>query len=115
VKAFVLDENVPACLRFTPTLPVIACRDALGGSASDADIWEYARQTECVIITKDADFSDLMLASTPPPWVIHLRFGNLRRQDYHALLARVWPRLETLLPEHKLIRVYEDRIEAFKK
>ena len=115
MKGFVLDENVPACLSFTPTLPVISCRSAMGPSASDAGIWEFAKRTECAIITKDADFSDLMLASTPPPWVIHLRFGNLRRRDFHALLARAWPRIESLLPEHKLIRVYEDRIEAFKK
>jgi predicted nuclease of predicted toxin-antitoxin system len=54
------------------------------------------------------------MISTPPPWIVHLRFGNLRRKDFHALLAKMWPRIEALLPAHKLICVYKDRIEAFR-
>ena len=49
----------------------------------------------------------------PPPWIVHLRFGNRRRNDYHALLAKMWPNIEALLPSHKLICVYHNRIEAF--
>jgi predicted nuclease of predicted toxin-antitoxin system len=41
-----------------------------------------------------------------------LRFGNLRRRDFHQLLAKVWPQIEGLLPAHKLICVYHDRIES---
>ena len=84
----------------------------LGPSASDTALWSFAAQREFVIVTKDADFSDRILVSTPPPWVVHLRFGNLRRRDYHALLVRVWPRIEALLPANKLINVFADRIEA---
>jgi hypothetical protein len=28
------------------------------------------------------------------------------------MLARVWPRIETLLKSHKLVNVYADRIEG---
>ena len=49
---------------------------------------------------------------TPPPWVVHLRFGNLRRNEFHALLARVWPQIERLLKSHKLVNVYSDRLEG---
>jgi predicted nuclease of predicted toxin-antitoxin system len=115
VKAFLFDENVPNRLSIVPTQPVLATRDAIGARATDKEIWDFARRKEYVIVSKDTDFSDLILASQPPPWVVHLRFGNLRRCDYHRLLAQVWPRIESLLPEHKLIRVYADRIEAFKK
>jgi predicted nuclease of predicted toxin-antitoxin system len=44
--------------------------------------------------------------------VVHLRFGNLRSDEYHALLARLWPQIETLLKTHKLVNVYADRLEA---
>ena len=54
------------------------------------------------------------MLSAPPPWIVHLRFGNLRRKEYHALLAKMWPHIEALLPTHKLICVYADRIEAFR-
>lgn len=43
---------------------------------------------------------------------MHLRIGNLRRADFHAFLTRVWPQIEALLPTHKLVNVYPDRIEA---
>lgn len=65
-------------------------------------------------MSKDADFSHRMMTQTPPPWVVHVRFGNLRLKDFQATLARLWPAIEALLPEHKLINVYLDRIEAVK-
>jgi hypothetical protein len=38
--------------------------------------------------------------------------GNLRLHDYHRLLSQMWPHVEALLPKHKMIAVYADRIEA---
>lgn len=114
MKALLLDENVPSRLRFVPTLPVIATRAVLGEGAPDSRVWEFAKENSHVILTKDTDYSDLVLAEGPPPWVVHLRFGNMPRREFHALLSRLWTRVESLLPEHKLIRVYEDRIEAVK-
>lgn len=65
-----------------------------------------------MIVSKDADFSDRIITQSPPPRVVHLRFGNLGRNDFHALLARIWPRIETLLKSHKLVNVFADRIEG---
>jgi predicted nuclease of predicted toxin-antitoxin system len=65
-----------------------------------------------VIVSKDADFSDRIILQSPPPWVVHLRFGNLRRKEFHARLARVWPQVEGLLKTHKLVNVYADRLEG---
>jgi hypothetical protein len=42
----------------------------------------------------------------------HARSNNMRRREFHAFLVRIWPEVESLLPAHKLINVYEDRIEA---
>lgn len=53
-----------------------------------------------------------MLLSNPPQWIVHLRFGNLRKREFHDLLARLWPQVEALLPKHKLVIVYADLIEA---
>ncbi len=111
MNGFLFDENLPRRMRFTPSRPVKHV-EALGTSPEDATIWEYARQGGLVIVTKDADFSDRILLTQPPPWVVHLRIGNLRRADFHAFLARIWPQVEALLPTHKLVNVYADRIEA---
>jgi predicted nuclease of predicted toxin-antitoxin system len=113
LKGFLLDENLPARLTFIPSLPVVHSTD-LGRGVTDTFIWEYARVHSLVIVTKDADFSNRMFVSSPPPWVIHLRFGNMRRRDFHSLLAKVWPNIEALLPAHKLVNVYPNRIEGIK-
>jgi predicted nuclease of predicted toxin-antitoxin system len=67
---------------------------------------------DLVIATKDADFSGRIILQSPPPRVVHLRFGNLRRGEFHALLARVWPQVEGLLKTHKLVSVHADRVEG---
>lgn len=111
MKGFFFDENLPSRLTFTPSHPLVA-GTGLGSSPTDTQVWEFARQGALVIVSKDADFSERIILSTPPPWVVHLRFGNLRRRDFHALLARVWPQVETLLKTHKLVNVYLDRVEG---
>lgn len=92
-------------------MPVCHSSD-VGRHPSDEDLWKYAKANNLVIVTKDADFSNRILVTEPPPWVIHLRFGNLRRADFHRFLEQIWPRLEIFLPSNKMINVYLDRIEA---
>jgi predicted nuclease of predicted toxin-antitoxin system len=111
MKGWLLDQNLPAQLTFAPALPTIAAT-TLGSSPTDSELWNYARQHALAIITKDADFSGRVILHTPPPWIVHLRFGNLRRRDFHTVLARMWPQIEAHLPAHKLINVYADRVEA---
>ena len=111
MKGFLLDENLPARLRFKPKLPVFPAAKA-GKTPSDTQIWDYARRHDLVIVSKDADFSERIIASSPPPKVVHLRFGNLRKDEFHELLARVWPKVEMLLKSHKLVNVHADRIEG---
>jgi predicted nuclease of predicted toxin-antitoxin system len=72
---------------------------------------EHARREFLVVVTKDADFSDRIILATPP-WVVHLRFGNMRRKENHAHVARVWPQIEALLTSHKLVNVFANRVEG---
>lgn len=111
MKGFLLDENIPVNLRFEASLPFIAVAE-LGSSPTDSKIWDHATRKELVIVTKDADFSGRMILHSPPPWVVHLKFGNLNRFAYHEFMAKVWPEIESLLEGHKLINVHLDRVEA---
>jgi predicted nuclease of predicted toxin-antitoxin system len=113
LNGFLVDENIPSRLMIAPALPVIHSR-SLGISPSDTALWLYAREHSLAIVTKDADFSNRIMVSDPPPWIVRLRFGNMRRVEFHALLAKMWPHIESLLPTHKLISVYTDRIEFIK-
>lgn len=113
MKGYLLDENLPRRLTFTPSLPVTHASE-LGTSPTDTQLWEHARAHRLAIVSKDADFSDRIMLSGAPPWIVRLAFGNLRLADYHAALARAWPQIEALLPAHKLLIVHADRVEAVK-
>ena len=41
MKGFLLDENLPARLRFSPSLPVVSVAE-LGPSPSDYAVWDFA-------------------------------------------------------------------------
>lgn len=111
MKGFIFDGNVPSRLQFSPKLPIVLL-SKVGRNPSDSEIWEYSRKHDLVIVSKDADFSDRIIAKSPPPRVVHLRFGNLRRSAFHALLARRWPQVGSLLKAHKLVNVYTDCVEG---
>jgi predicted nuclease of predicted toxin-antitoxin system len=113
VKGYLFDENLPRRLTITPSLSV-TFSDSLGTSPSDTVVWNHARSNALAIVTKDSDFSHRIMQSSPPPWVVHLRFGNLRLKQFHDHLAKTWPQVERLLPDHKLVCVYIDRVEAFR-
>ena len=111
MKGCLFDENLPSRLLFSPKVPIVST-SKIGKQPTDSQIWEFARKHDLVIVSKDADFSDRIITQSPPPRVVHLRFGNLRRSEFHALLARVWPQIETLLKSHKLVNAYADRLEG---
>lgn len=44
--------------------------------SQDVTIWEYAKENQYTIVTKDSDFNDLCLLKGFPPKVIWIRKGN---------------------------------------
>jgi predicted nuclease of predicted toxin-antitoxin system len=111
MTGYLLDENLPAAALADLALPVFRATD-VGLRCSDDQIWEFAKARDLVIVTQDFDFSGRMLRHTPPPQVVHLRTGNLRRSDMIRLLRRSWPQVERMLPKPKLIYLYPDRLEG---
>ena len=112
MNGFLFDENLPFNVQITPSKPVRHVTD-LGVSLSDTEIWEYAKTHNLVIVTKDADFSDRIIITNPPPRIVHLRVGNMRIREFHVFLNSVWPQVETLIAQNKLVNVYLTQIEAF--
>jgi predicted nuclease of predicted toxin-antitoxin system len=111
VKGFLIDENLPDRLRLKLPLPVMHSTD-IAQSPSDEVIWEFARAHELVIITKDADFTERAMLGQPPPWIVHLRVGNLRRKEFEEFSSRNLSKILAHLPDTKLVSVYTDRIET---
>lgn len=57
-------------------------------SASDAEIWEYARSNGFVIVTQDSDFNERSLVYGYPPKVIWFRTNNTSTQNIKKLLRK---------------------------
>ena len=63
---------------------------------SDKEIWEYAQREGFLIVTKDADFSDLCILLGFPPKVIWIRRGNCQTTAIESMLRRHHADIETL-------------------
>jgi predicted nuclease of predicted toxin-antitoxin system len=56
------------------------------GSAFDLDVWQYARDNDYMIVTKDADFSEFGVMKGFPPKVIWIRRGNCSTGEIETIL-----------------------------
>ena len=111
MNGLLIDDNLPMSLVLPSVLPAYHATD-FGENPTDTELWNLASERALVVITKDADFSNRILLGSSPPWIVHLRLGNLRLKDLIQQLTLLWPEVEVLLPRHKLVTVLHDRIEA---
>ena len=82
----------------------------LGDSWTDEQIWDYAQENNLIIVTKDSDFSNKLIAVEPPPKVVHLRIGNMKMKEFHDFISGIWPEVEEKIKNNKLVNVYSDKI-----
>jgi len=54
--------------------------------ASDSDIWQYAKDHDYIIMTKDKDFYHRISVFGPPPKVIWITRGNCRNKEMLQLI-----------------------------
>ena len=110
---YLIDVNLPYYFSLWNTHQFVHMHD-INDEWSDSEIWNYAKEHNLSIITKDSDFSNKILFAQPPPKVIHIRFGNLKMNSFFEVMQKLWPEVEKLNEENKLINVFSDRIEAIK-
>lgn len=64
--------------------------------ASDLIIWEYAKQNNFTIVTKDSDFYEMSTLYGVPPLLIWLKVGNSGKQEITDLLLKSKESIEQL-------------------
>lgn len=111
MSGFLIDVNLPHHFSLW-NQPNYIHQGNLNKEWSDRQIWQYAKEKNLAIVTKDSDFYHAILNSDPPPRVIHLRIGNMRIKVLHNFLHHIWPEVLALLESSKLVIIYEDRLEA---
>lgn len=108
---YLIDVNLPS--RFS----VWACSEYehvvhINDEMKDSEIWEYAKKNNLTIVTKDTDFSDMIMLNTPPPRVIHIKLGNMKMKEFHQKISDIWSDVCSMSKEYKLVRVHSNSIEG---
>lgn len=91
------DENLSSKLpnRIADIFPNSAHIYAIGmTSMQDVAIWNYAKDNDFIIVSKDADMHDLSLMRGNPPKVIWIRVGNCSTRQVETLLRREFAAIE---------------------
>lgn len=78
---YLIDVNLPYYFSLWNNDNYIHQRD-IDDECNDEQIWK--QENDMTIITKDSDFSNKILLHTPPPKIIHIRFGNMKMNRVEA-------------------------------
>ena len=109
---YVIDENLPYYFKRWNNSEFIHVFD-LPNISTDEEIWEFAKKKNLTIYTKDADFSNKIMFKSPPPKIVHLKIGNMKIAELYNFLNAIWLSILVELESHKLVNVFQDRIESF--
>ena len=66
------------------------------GQANDSAVWNFAKENEYVIVTKDADFHERRILLGKPPNVVWIRKGNCSTEQIELLLRQNFELIEDL-------------------
>jgi predicted nuclease of predicted toxin-antitoxin system len=64
--------------------------------STDAQVWNFARENDFTIVTRDADYGDLSAIAGYPPGIVWIRRGNCSTREIEALLRAHREALEAL-------------------
>ncbi|MEM7585480.1 MAG: DUF5615 family PIN-like protein [Acidobacteriota bacterium] len=108
---YLIDANLPYYFSVWHGPEFVHVND-LDDEWKDSEIWDYARERALTIVSKDADFSDRILLSQPPPRVIHIKLGNMKMKAFHSAISKVWDEVDGLSRRCRLVQVFPDRLEG---
>lgn len=92
-----LAPSLAAWLRETLDVTALAVRDLQLRDTEDPVMFQAARDSSAVVLTKDPDFVTLVGRHGPPPQIVWLTCGNTSNRALRELLTTAWPRVVVLL------------------
>lgn len=108
---FIIDANLPFYFSLWKNEDFIHI-NSINTTSSDNEIWNYAQMNNLTILTKDSDFAFRVMASIPPPKVIHFKIHNMRIKNLFEFINKHWIEILSISENHKLTNVYINRIEG---
>ena len=99
MRLLLFDQNISPRLidRLADLFPGSVHVSTLGmGNSMDSEIWQYAHDYDYMIVTKDADFSELGIVRGFPPKIIWIRRGNCSTHEIETILRENYGAIEAL-------------------
>lgn len=106
---YIVDANLPLKLHIWHSDEFIHVH-TINPFWKDSEIWRYAKENNLVILTKDVDFSNRIIAAKPPPKVVHFQIGNMKLKNLYEFLNDTWNKVEEMSREYKLVKVSRENI-----
>lgn len=98
---FWLDAQLPPALApwitATFAIPTTSVRDLGLREAKDHEIFQAARAANAIVISKDADFAEMVDRLGPPPQVLWVTCGNTTNARLKEILTKCLPNAVPLL------------------
>jgi predicted nuclease of predicted toxin-antitoxin system len=110
-----LDNQLPpalaAWMRATLAIECLPVRDLNLQRASDREIFTAARGAQVVVMTKDADFAELLERHGPPPQVVLVTCGNTSNARLQRLVHAAWPAVLMMLERGEPLVELGDQVD----
>jgi len=71
-------------------------------TATDENIWLFAKENNFVIVTKDSDFEELSIIKGIPPQIIWIKVGNADNKAIESILINNKEEMEKLLSDSEI-------------
>jgi predicted nuclease of predicted toxin-antitoxin system len=100
MRQFLVDANLPIALARQLAIGNVDCVhvvDLADLATPDMTLWDLANVQHRTIITRDADFADLVRVKPAGPAVVWVRLGNVRKRVLVQRIQRDWPKILALL------------------
>lgn len=110
---FLIDANLSYYFSIWNNDKFIHVKD-INDSWTDEMIWNYAKENDLIIVSKDSDFLYKALTKGPPPKIIHIKFGNMKIKEFHQIIQNLWVEIEQQIQNCNILNIYRDRIESIK-
>jgi len=111
---FIIDANLPRRLvrvfqeRRHDAVHTLDLPD--GNATADAALLDYSDKNNCVITTKDSDFSTAFWLQNRPNKLLLISTGNIRNAELETLLIANFERLIEELTDNRFIELTREHI-----
>jgi predicted nuclease of predicted toxin-antitoxin system len=81
-----------------------------GNATPDVALLDYAEQNNCVITTKDSDFSSSFWLQNRPSKLLLISTGNIKNAELETLLIANFEQMITALTENRYVELTQEHI-----